>query len=77
MRKPSSFTPSPVNGPYGGKSLFLGDDPDKDYASIAQVWETLASRAMLFGLDGNEEALLCRRCAYIGLTCATESRLDD
>jgi hypothetical protein len=40
IRKPSSFTPSPVNGPYGGKSLILGDDRDKDHASIAQVRES-------------------------------------
>lgn len=35
-RDPSSFTPSHVHGPLGGKSLLLGGDDAKTHASIAQ-----------------------------------------
>jgi phytoene dehydrogenase-like protein len=35
-RDPSSFTPTPLDGPYGGKSLVLGEDKDANWRSIAQ-----------------------------------------
>uniref|UniRef100_A0A6B2L1B1 Pyridine nucleotide-disulfide oxidoreductase domain-containing protein 2 n=1 Tax=Arcella intermedia TaxID=1963864 RepID=A0A6B2L1B1_9EUKA len=35
-RNPSSFTPSLLNGPYGGKSLFFWEDAQKTWDSIAQ-----------------------------------------
>jgi hypothetical protein len=38
-RNPSSFTPSKINGPYQGKSLFFWDDAKKTRDSVAQFSE--------------------------------------
>lgn len=35
-RDPSSFTPTPLDGPHGGKSLLIESDASKTLASIAQ-----------------------------------------